>query len=249
MIQAIADLAMPEIQPTDKFAGKDAFRVAGQVFASLALVAVITFIFSRLIPVNATTTGFFYLVAILMIASYLGAGGIDHRLDSGHAVLQLLLSSAGRHVHYCRSSKLGRAVCLPGHIVDGQPAFGAGQTANQEAIDRQHEMERLYSLSRGLLLTDPARPTPSRSFSRSPRTFEFPAVLSMTAAATRSIAPRKAIAPDIDAKLRESTMRSTSFRDERRRFTIVPIRLGGEPIGSLAMSRLVRCRTRPCNRC
>jgi hypothetical protein len=49
-----------------------ALRLAGRIFASLGFIAAITVVFFRLIPVNATTTGFFYLVAILMIATTWG---------------------------------------------------------------------------------------------------------------------------------------------------------------------------------
>ena len=45
----------------------------------------------------------------------------------------------------------------------------------KEAIDRQHEMERLYSLSRALLLTDTARPMAKQIVQQIAQTFEFPA--------------------------------------------------------------------------
>ncbi len=49
-----------------------AMRLSSRIFAAVALVAAITFFFFRLVPVNETTAGFFYLVAILLIAT---AGG------------------------------------------------------------------------------------------------------------------------------------------------------------------------------
>jgi K+-sensing histidine kinase KdpD len=44
-------------------------RIVGRILAALALSAAITFVLFRLIHVNAATTGFFYLVAILFIAT------------------------------------------------------------------------------------------------------------------------------------------------------------------------------------
>ena len=48
-------------------------RLALRLLLALSLVAAITFVFFRLIRVNTTTVGFFYLVAILVIAT---AGGL-----------------------------------------------------------------------------------------------------------------------------------------------------------------------------
>src|ERR1700694_3376089 len=50
-----------------------AIRLAGRVFVALALVAAVTFLSFRLLPVNEITAGFLYLVAILLIAT---AGGL-----------------------------------------------------------------------------------------------------------------------------------------------------------------------------
>ena len=235
MIHAIADLAMPEIQLTDKFAGKNAFRVAGQVLASLALVAVITFIFSRLIPVNATTTGFFYLVAILMIAATWGL--VESTIASVAAMVcfnYFFLPPVGTLTIADPQNWVALFAFLATSLTASQLSARA-KRRTQEAIARQHEMERLYSLSRGLLLTDPARPTPSQIVQNIAKAFEFPAVVLYDRGSNEIYRAAEGEAPEIDAKLREATMRSTSFRDEKGRFTIVPIRLGGQPIGSVAI--------------
>jgi len=43
-----------------------------RLLAALSLIAAVTFVFAWVIPVNATTVGFFYLVAILAIAASWG---------------------------------------------------------------------------------------------------------------------------------------------------------------------------------
>src|SRR5579871_1483112 len=48
-------------------------RLSGRIIAAVGLVAAITFFFSHVAPVNETTAGFVYLVAILLIAT---AGGL-----------------------------------------------------------------------------------------------------------------------------------------------------------------------------
>ncbi len=60
-------------------------RLSGRILASLGFIAAITLLFFRLIPVNATTTGFFYLVAILVIATV--GGLIESTIASIFAML------------------------------------------------------------------------------------------------------------------------------------------------------------------
>jgi hypothetical protein len=48
---------------------RKAGRLTLHLLVALSLVAAITFVFFRLIHVNATSVGFFYLVAILVIAT------------------------------------------------------------------------------------------------------------------------------------------------------------------------------------
>ena len=52
----------------------------------------------------------------------------------------------------------------------------------------------------------------------------------------RSLCGRpRSISETIDAKLRESAIRSSVLHEEGDEILITPIRLGGEPIGSLAV--------------
>ena len=107
----------------------------------------------------------------------------------------------------------------------------------KEAIDRQHEMERLYSLSRALLLTGPdaAHGEANRSTDR-PGISSFQRSLSTTATAMKSIGRqtrRSARHRHQTAGGGASLHRLSAMK--RQRLIITPIRLGGEPIGSLAM--------------
>ncbi len=105
----------------------------------------------------------------------------------------------------------------------------------QEAVERRSEIEKLYSLSRALLLTDAAGPDAKQIVQQITLTCEFPTV-SLYVRKSGEIHSAGIVTPDLHAKLRESAVRSTLVRDESVDVIITPIRLGGEPIGSLAVS-------------
>ena len=96
-------------------------------------------------------------------------------------------------------------------------------------------MERLYSLSRALLLTDLTRPMANQIVQNIAQAFAFPVVALYVKNSNQIYRAAEGDLPEIDIKLREAALRSTSFRDGNSEFTITPIRLGGQPIGSLAI--------------
>src|SRR5579864_2721518 len=129
-------------------------RLAARVLVSLGLVAAITFCFFRLIPVNATTTGFFYLVAVLMIAT--AWGFVESTIASVAAMLCFnffFLPPIGTFTIADPQNWVGLFAFLATSLTASQLSARAKRQM-REAINRQAEMERLYALSRGLLLTE-----------------------------------------------------------------------------------------------
>ena len=83
--------ALPERHFLSRPFLRQVLRVVGRVVVALSLIAAITFVFYRLLHVNATTTGLCYLVAILIIAT--SGGLIESTLAS--LVAMLCLKSKG----------------------------------------------------------------------------------------------------------------------------------------------------------
>src|ERR1019366_6948807 len=112
------------------------------VFAALGLVAAITFFFFRLLPVNATTTGFIYLVAILLIATT--AGLVESTIASVAAMLcfnYFFLPPIGTFTIADPHNWVALFAFLATSLTASQLSARAKRRA-QEAIDRQGEMER-----------------------------------------------------------------------------------------------------------
>ncbi|MDE3109221.1 MAG: DUF4118 domain-containing protein, partial [Acidobacteriota bacterium] len=143
---------------------------------ALALVAATTFVFSRLFPVNSTTMGFLYLVVVLIIAT---AGGlVESTIASIAAMLCFnffFLPPLGTFTITDPRNWVALFAFLATSLTASHLSARAKRRTN-EAIERQHELERLYALSRALLLTDPARPIASQIVQNIASAFEFPEV-------------------------------------------------------------------------
>src|ERR1700694_5692261 len=210
-------------------------RLTLRLLLALSLVAAITFVFFRLIHVNATTVGFFYLVAILVIATW--GGLLEASVSSVVAMLCF---------NFFFFPPVGTfTVADPQNWVALFAFLATALTASQlsarlkrqrrSALDRQREMERLYALSRAILLTDTTQPTAKQIAHQIAQAFECPAVALYDRNSHQVYVAGPEVFPNIDAKLRESAIRSSVLHEESDEILITPIRLGGEPIGSLAV--------------
>lgn len=210
-------------------------RVCGRILAALALIAAITFVLSRLIHVNATTTGFFYVVAILFIATV--GGLVESTISSIVAMLcfnYFFLPPVGTLTIADPQNWVALFAFLITSLTASQLSARA-KRRTKEAIDREHEIEKLYSLSRALLLTDSARPMPQQVVQQIAQTFELPAVALYERRKEEIYRAGEDEMPGIEGKLRDAAVRSTVSFDPQSRLTITPVRLGGQPIGSLAV--------------
>jgi two-component system sensor histidine kinase KdpD len=105
----------------------------------------------------------------------------------------------------------------------------------READERRSEMERLYALSHALLLVDPAQSVARQITHHVARTFDFPAVALLDLHSGEIHRTGLQSHPDLDARLREAASQGTLLQEAATTLTVTPIRLGGEPIGSLAV--------------
>jgi two-component system sensor histidine kinase KdpD len=213
-------------------------RLTLRLLLALSLVAAITFVFSRLIHVNATSVGFFYLVAILVIAT---VGGLVEATASSIVAMLcfnfFFFPPIGTFTIADPQNWVALFAFLTTALTASQLS-GRLKRQRREALNRQCEMERLYALSRAILLTDTTQPTAKQIVNQIAKAFECPAVALYDRKTSEVyLADREAFPniSSIDAKLRESAIQS-SVLQEGDQILITPIRLGGEPIGSLALT-------------
>ena len=232
---AMAGPTRLENHSASAFSALKVLGFCGRILAALGLVAAITFACFRLLHVNATTTGFFYLVAILGVATAWGLA--ESTIASIAAMLCFnffFFPPIGTFTVADPENWVALFAFLATSLTASQLSARA-KRRTREAIDRQHEIERLYSLSRALLLTEAARPLPQQVVQQIAQTFDFASVALYDRASGEIYRADPRDLPDIESTLRDSTMRSSVIRDEGRRLIVTPIRLGEEPIGSLAV--------------
>ena len=206
-----------------------------RVAVAFGIIAAITFVFFRLITVNATTTGFFYLVAILLIATTWGL--VESTITSVVAMLcfnYFFLPPVGTFTIADPLNWVALFAFLATSLIASQLSARA-KRRTKEAVERQREMETLYSLSRALLLADASQPIAKQIVQQIAYAFEFPAVGLYDRSSGEIYRAGAEDLPDIEAKLREAAMLSSAIEDSARNVIFRPIRLGGQPIASLAI--------------
>src|SRR5579872_3388916 len=140
----MASLARAETHFVSRGLVQKAIRLAGRVFVALGLVAAVTFLSFRVVPVNETTAGFLYLVAVLLIAT---AGGL---VESTLASIVAMLCFNYFFLPPIKTLTISDPrnwVALFAFLATSLTASQLSARAKRrtrEAIDRQNEIERLY---------------------------------------------------------------------------------------------------------
>jgi two-component system sensor histidine kinase KdpD len=211
-------------------------RLAFRLGIVLASVAAITFLGFRLTHINATTVGFAYLLAVLVIATRWGF------LEATAASLLSVLCfnffffpPVGTFNIAEPQNWVALLAFLTTAVIASQLSAQAKQRA-QEALNRRKEMERLYSLSRAILLTD-ARQEPAQQIAqRIQEIFEFPALALYDSNTGDVHRLGSGDLPVRDDKLKQAAALGTLVADELSGTRVIPVRLGGRVIGSLAVA-------------
>jgi two-component system sensor histidine kinase KdpD len=206
-------------------------RIAG---AGLA-IAFVTTVYFRFIEVNPTTIALTYLVVILLIA--IGWGIAEATIASVLAVLCFnffFLPPVGTFTIADPQNWVALVVFLLTAIVTSQLS-GRARRRTVEALARQRDLERLYALSRALLLSERHASRPGEMARHVADAFELQTVgLYDRRMETISWAGSKEL-PAVEPKLHEVVRSAASFRDPAG-VVVTAIQLGGTPIGSVALT-------------
>jgi two-component system, OmpR family, sensor histidine kinase KdpD len=218
-----------------KPAGRGFVRAALQILASIAIIAAITFVGYRLVRVNATTMGFAYLVAILAVASFWGL--VESLTASFAAVLCFNFFFLPPILTFTVADPqnwVALIAFLATSIIASQLSAQAKQRM-REAVARQQDMERLYTLSRSILLADAQEGVAHGIARQIAQVFNFSAAALFDRATGAIYYTGPEDVPEIDDRLREAALKGILFHDNVTDTVVTAIRLGGEPVGALAL--------------
>lgn len=208
-------------------------RRALRITASLAGVAVITY--GGAANLNATTAGLGYLLFVLVVAS--GWGFVEAALASVAATLTLnyfFLPPVGTFTIADPENWVSLFSFLTSALIASRLSSVARQRT-ADAIERQQDLERLYSFSRSILLITGSGPDPfpAQLVRRLAEIFGFDAVALYDRRADQLYRAGPSEFDGLDEQLRSATLDGGQFRVGRR--VIAAVRLGAEPIASLGI--------------
>ncbi len=205
-----------------------------RVAASLAAIGLITVGYLWIVRVNPTTIALSYLVVVLLIATHWGiAESTAASIVAMICFNFFFLPPVGTLTIADPQNWVALAAFLATAIVASQLS-GRARQRNIEALARQRDLERLYAVSRALLLSEGGASLPSVIAQRIAETFELRAVAVYDQRRDLVSCGGPLELPGIDVTLREVARRGSAVHDEAG-LTVVAIQLGGAPIGGVAV--------------
>jgi two-component system, OmpR family, sensor histidine kinase KdpD len=205
-----------------------------RISGALALIAAVTLVSTRIIPLSASTAGLFYLVAVTVAARLWGIGEAAAASAAAFLCFDYFFLPPVGHFTISQPASIEGAF---GFLVAvaAVTLLTARSGGAEDSIDRQNEMESLYALSRAILLTDPARPVAKQIVHQIAQIFKLPAAILYDRTTGETFCAGPEDMPGIDDKLREAAVRGTLFHDAQAKTVVTAVRLGGDPIASVAL--------------
>jgi len=206
-----------------------------RVLLSLAGVGIVTYIAYSVIPHNPTTVGFAYLLLVLLIASTWGL--VEATLASLAATLTFnffFFPPIGKFTIADPQNWVALFSFLFTALITSRLSARVKKQA-LDAVDRQRDIERLYTFSRAILLIDPVEPVAKQLARKLAEVFGLGAAVLYD---RRTGEIHRAGPSDFDGRedqLRDAASQGTSFSDPDHKRLITAVRLGSEPIASFAI--------------
>lgn len=206
-------------------------RIAG----ALALIAAITVVDFRVLPVNSTTVALTFLLVILAIAARWGL--VEAVIASFAGMLCFnffFLPPIGTLTIADPQNWVALFAFLVTAIVASQLSTSARRRA-EDAWNRQREMERLYELSRMLMLSAAQGSLAGEIAYRISETFGAEAVAFYDRGSGQIYRAGSGAAVTTDSKLKDVALQGTVVYEASTRTVMLPVSLGGHVTGSIAI--------------
>ena len=202
---------------------------------SIAVVLAITAVYYLTLPANPTTVALSFVAVVLLVAS--GWGVVEATMTAVAATICLnvfFLPPIGTLTIADPQNWVALAVFLVTGVVASQLS-GRARRRTVEAESRQRDLEQLYALSRALLLSA-GRPTMAAAIARHiADAFGFSSVAVFDHHADNLSWAGPSDASRLEKKLREVARQGVTLQEGA--MLLVAIRLGGAPIGSVAIPK------------
>ena len=215
------------------------YRRAWRLLVSIASVSAITFVAYRVIPLNATTVGFAYLLFVLIVASTWGF--LEAAVSSILAALvfnYFFFQPIGTFTIADPQNWVAVFSLLATSLIASRLSAVA-KRRTLDAVERQRDVERLYTFSRAILLIDGTQALPKQLGQKLAEVFNLSAVVLYDRRSEEVYRAGPSDFEGLEEQLREAALQGTSFSDSERGRIVTAVRLGSEPIASLALQGAV----------
>ena len=204
-----------------------------RVLLSLTGLAVLTSA-AHAFPVNGTTVGFAYLLLVLVVASTWGfIEAFILSLAATMAFNLFFLPPVGNLTIADPQNWVALFTFLTTSLIASRLSTKAKLRA-LDAIERQQDIERLYTFSRAILLIDSSASFPAQLIQKLADIFELDLAVLYDRRTEQFYRAGPSEAEDLESQLRDVASHGTASPNDRS-WTLTAIRLGSEPIASLAI--------------
>jgi two-component system sensor histidine kinase KdpD len=200
-----------------------------------AVILVLTYICARWTALNPTTVGFVYLITILLIAT---STGLIQAVTASVLATLCFNFFFLPPLHTLTIQDPLNWVSLIAFLLTSLIASELSERARRrtrEAENRQLEMERLYAVSRAILLADPQKPVTAQLSHDLARIYEVPFVAVYNRTGDHMHSSGSEDIPGIVSRLKEAALQGTLQRNHRDATIIMGMSFGGKPVGGLAL--------------
>jgi two-component system sensor histidine kinase KdpD len=211
-------------------------QTIARVIATLLMVAAIScFYFFVFHQANSTTIAMTFLLATLGVATWWGLLEAIVASVAGMLCFNFFFLPPIFTFYIANTENwVALFAFLMTAVVASQLSTSARQRA-LEATERQEEMERLYELSRALMLVDTHSATAGQISQRIAQVFGVNGVAVFDRETDQTYRTGPIDLPISDTKLKDSALQSTVFHDPAVNLSVLPLSLGRQPVGSLAI--------------
>jgi two-component system sensor histidine kinase KdpD len=210
-----------------------ALRLTIRILTSVALIAAIVVVYFRFLPVNGTTVALTMLLAILGIAAQ---WGLTESLVASVAAMLAFNYYFLPPIGTFNIADPQNWVALIAFLITAVTASQLSIRARRRTADadaRRREVERLYALGQAMLLSDSVRTSARDAVNSIMRTFEIPGAVLFSKVEDEFFRSDQQTQTISDEQLRWTASSEEPLIDHQRRIAIVPVRLGGQVLGSL----------------
>ncbi len=206
-----------------------------RICASMAAIGLVTFVAFRVVPVNATTVSLLYLFTVLLIARNWGLAESGTASFVATACLNFFFLPPVLHFSIADAQNWVALFAFLATAVVVSQLSTLARLQTQSAIDRQQEMERLYALSRNILLSNTSESVAKQVAAQVAQAFNFAGVSLYERSSGEIYRAGVADLRDWDDRLREVALQGIFLQDPATGTVVTAIRLGSQPIGSIAL--------------